>query len=190
MTMKRVAVVGATGAVGREMMAQLAQREFPLAELRPMASSRSAGIRLRFRDELLEVEEATERSFAGLDIVLMSAGAGTARTLGPAAAASGAVVEPLIPHEEFLRATQAAPWVITDGGSIQEECAVLGVPTLLWRARTERSDGLDANVVISDYDPAVVARFLDEPERFRRPPMERGRSPAAVVADHLVSINS
>lgn len=104
--------------------------------------------------------------------------------------ASGACVEPLLMHDEFLAAARAARWVITDGGSVQEECAALGVPTLLWRARTERLDGLDANVVVSDYDEGVIADFLADASRFRRPPVAPGRSPAEVVVDHLLSIDS
>ncbi len=75
----------------------------------------------------------------------------------------------LLDHESFVRLLCAAPFVITDGGSIQEEAAVLGVPTLLYRARSERPDGLDANVVLSDYDDTVISSFLDDPQAFRRP---------------------
>ncbi|MFQ5558098.1 MAG: UDP-N-acetylglucosamine 2-epimerase [Acidimicrobiales bacterium] len=102
---------------------------------------------------------------------------------------AGATVEPLLPYVDFMAAAREARWVITDGGSIQEECAVLGVPTLLWRARTERPDGLDANVVLSNYEPAIIEAFLDDPAAHRRPPRRSGRSPAARVADHLVSIS-
>ncbi len=57
-----------------------------------------------------------------------------------------------------------APFVITDGGSIQEECALLGVPTLLWLDRSERPDGIGVNVVVGRYDPQVVDRFLADPD--------------------------
>ena len=87
-----MAVVGATGAVGREMVALLEAREFPLTELRLLASKRSVGQKLRFRDDLVSVEEATHESFADVDVVLMSAGAGVALELAPIAAAAGAVV--------------------------------------------------------------------------------------------------
>ncbi len=104
-----------------------------------------------------------------------------------AALEAGAVVEPLIPHDDFLLAVRGAPWVITDGGSIQEECAALGVPTLLWRARTERRDGVGENVVISAYDMATIDEFLTDTERYRRDPLESEWSPAVAVVDHLVS---
>lgn len=101
---------------------------------------------------------------------------------------AGPDVAPLLPHDEFLEACAAAPWVVTDGGSIQEECAVLGVPTLLWRARTERPDGLDGCVVMSNYDQTVVTEFFADPARYRRDPRPSGQmSPAAVVADDLIA---
>ncbi|MEM9201025.1 MAG: UDP-N-acetylglucosamine 2-epimerase [Actinomycetota bacterium] len=102
--------------------------------------------------------------------------------------AAGCEVKPLLPHDQFLEACATAPWVVTDGGSIQEECAVLGVPTLLWRGRTERPDGLDGCVVMSDYDQEVVAAFFADPAAYRRPPRPSGQeSPAAVVAADLIA---
>ena len=76
---------------------------------------------------------------------------------------------PLRPRGEFLAMVSSAPFVITDGGSIQEECALIGVPTLLWRDCTERPDGLGENIVLSHYDRHIVEEFLSDPERYRRP---------------------
>ncbi len=87
-----VAVVGATGAVGNQMITCLAEREFPLASLRLLASSRSAGRRLRFRGDDLPVEELTESSFKGIDVAIFSAGGGTSERFAPVAAESGCVV--------------------------------------------------------------------------------------------------
>ncbi len=87
-----VAVVGATGAVGNQMIACLEERDFPLKSLRLMASSRSAGRRLPFRGEQITVEELTEDSFGDVDIALFSAGGGTSQRFAPAAARSGCVV--------------------------------------------------------------------------------------------------
>ena len=95
--------------------------------------------------------------------------------------AAGVELVPTLPHAGFVAALAAAPFVVTDGGSTQEECALLGVPTLLWRARTERPDGLGANVVLSRYDPAVVEAFLADPERHRRPPTALDRTPSADI---------
>ena len=103
---------------------------------------------------------------------------------------TGVTVLPLVSHEEFLGEVLEAPWVITDGGSIQEECAMLGVPTLLWRARTERQDGLGANTVVSNYEPAVIDEFLSNLDKYRGRRTGGGESPAAVVADHLVELDA
>ena len=86
-----VAVLGATGAVGREMLKVLQERKFPIQQIRALASARSAGMELPFGDGTLRVEEATETSFAGMDIVLGAASADLARKLAPAITAAGAV---------------------------------------------------------------------------------------------------
>jgi aspartate-semialdehyde dehydrogenase len=88
----RVGIMGATGAVGATMMQILEERHFPLAELRLLASSRSAGKRLKFRGEELAVQELKETSFQGLDIVLASAGASVSRQFASCAVNAGAVV--------------------------------------------------------------------------------------------------
>ncbi len=82
--------------------------------------------------------------------------------------ACGVEVVSLMSHRDFLELLARAPFVITDGGSIQEECALLGVPTLLWRDRTDRKDGLGHNVVLSHYRPEIVDDFLADPQRHRR----------------------
>jgi aspartate-semialdehyde dehydrogenase len=86
-----VAVVGATGAVGNEILRVLEERDFPVGELRLLASSRSAGNFLEFRDEQILVHELTGDSFAGIDIALFSAGGGRSEEFCPIAAAAGAV---------------------------------------------------------------------------------------------------
>jgi UDP-N-acetylglucosamine 2-epimerase (non-hydrolysing) len=92
----------------------------------------------------------------------------------------------LASHAHFVTMLRDAPYVITDGGSIQEECALLGTPTLLWRAATERPDGLGANVVVSGYDRVRVDAFLADPERYRRPPATTSALPSEVVLEHLL----
>ncbi|NLG84165.1 MAG: aspartate-semialdehyde dehydrogenase [Firmicutes bacterium] len=88
----RVAVVGATGAVGTEFLNLLAERDFPLAELRLLASARSAGKTIEFKGEKLKVEELTHDSFRGIDLVLSSPGAKVSREFMPSAVKAGAVV--------------------------------------------------------------------------------------------------
>ena len=85
----RVAVVGATGAVGREMTRILEERSFPVSELLPLASSRSAGKKITFRGEDFPVEELTPERLASVDIALMSAGATVSRAVIPAAVEAG-----------------------------------------------------------------------------------------------------
>jgi aspartate-semialdehyde dehydrogenase len=87
-----VAVAGATGAVGGAMLDVLARRNFPLKELRLLASERSVGKKLKFRGEEIPVRQLTRDSFAGIDIALFSAGASRSLEFAPAAAAAGAVV--------------------------------------------------------------------------------------------------
>lgn len=87
-----VAVVGATGAVGNEMIKTLVQREFPVAKLRLFASERSLGKAMEFRDTRIPVETLHEKSFEGIDIALFSAGAERSKIWAPVAAGSGCVV--------------------------------------------------------------------------------------------------
>jgi aspartate-semialdehyde dehydrogenase len=87
-----VAVVGATGAVGNEMIATLEQRQFPVESLRLFASERSVGKSLCFRDMDLPVEVLDKNSFTGIDIALFSAGGERSKIWAPVAAASGCIV--------------------------------------------------------------------------------------------------
>jgi len=87
-----VAVAGATGAVGNQMIACLEERNFPVRSIKLLASHRSVGRTLRFRGDVIAVEELTESSFESVDIALFSAGGGTSKQFAPTAAASGCVV--------------------------------------------------------------------------------------------------
>ncbi|HET7182154.1 MAG TPA: aspartate-semialdehyde dehydrogenase, partial [Candidatus Limnocylindrales bacterium] len=87
-----VAVVGATGVVGRTMVEVLRERPFPIGELRLLASGRSAGRAVQVGDRSIEIQEATGDAFEGVDIALFSAGADISRDLAPQAAARGATV--------------------------------------------------------------------------------------------------
>ncbi|MBI4796129.1 MAG: aspartate-semialdehyde dehydrogenase, partial [Deltaproteobacteria bacterium] len=88
----RVAVVGATGAVGQQMVACLEERRFPVAQLFPLASERSLGKKVTFLGKEIQVEVLTKDSFSGVDIALFSAGGSISKEYGPIAAAAGAVV--------------------------------------------------------------------------------------------------
>ncbi|MHB8508493.1 MAG: aspartate-semialdehyde dehydrogenase [Candidatus Dormibacteria bacterium] len=107
----RVGVVGATGMVGRTMLKVLVDRGFPVGELRPMSSARSAGRQIEFQGERITVVEATAAAFRGLDIVLFSAGSGPSRDLAPAAAAAGAVA---IDNSSAWRLDPEVPLVVPE----------------------------------------------------------------------------
>lgn len=87
-----IAIVGATGLVGREFIKILDERKFPMASIRLLASVRSAGKRLQVNGSEVEVEELTHKSFKGVDIALFSAGSGISKEFSPVAAGDNAVV--------------------------------------------------------------------------------------------------
>ena len=87
-----IAVVGATGAVGRRILATLEERNFPVSRLSALASARSAGQRLPFRGRVVEIKELREDSFMGIDIALFSAGSSISKKYAPIAVESGCVV--------------------------------------------------------------------------------------------------
>ena len=87
-----IAVAGATGVVGNQMLACLEERDFPIAGIKMLASSRSAGKSLTFRGEQFVVEEMTEKSFQGVDVAFFSAGGSTSKKFAPHAAEAGCVV--------------------------------------------------------------------------------------------------
>jgi aspartate-semialdehyde dehydrogenase len=105
-----VAVVGATGVVGRTMVQVLGEREFRVAELRLLASGRSAGRTVEVRGQSLEIREAVGEAFDGVDIALFSAGADTSKELAPQAVARGATV---IDNSSAWRMDQNVPLVVS-----------------------------------------------------------------------------
>ncbi|GIW72940.1 MAG: aspartate-semialdehyde dehydrogenase [Planctomycetota bacterium] len=107
----RVGIVGATGAVGQELLRVLERRRFPVAELRLFASARSAGRRLGFAGEELVVEPLSAAALRGLELVLSSAGAEVARAVAPAAAAAGALV---VDNSSAFRMEPAVPLVVPE----------------------------------------------------------------------------
>jgi len=106
-----VAVVGATGAVGVELIRCLEERNFPLSELRLFASARSAGKTLPFRGQQVAVRELKEDSFRGVHVALFSAGGGTSRRFGPLAVEQGAVV---VDNSSAFRMDPAVPLVVPE----------------------------------------------------------------------------
>ncbi|HWY76405.1 MAG TPA: aspartate-semialdehyde dehydrogenase [Verrucomicrobiae bacterium] len=106
-----VAVVGATGAVGVEMIKTLEKRAFPVGKLTLLASARSVGKRLKFRGEEIAVKELTRDSFNGIDIALFSAGGSISKEFAPVAAKAGCVV---IDNSSAFRMDPAVPLVIPE----------------------------------------------------------------------------
>ncbi|HDD43571.1 MAG TPA: aspartate-semialdehyde dehydrogenase [Candidatus Desulfofervidus auxilii] len=106
-----VAVVGATGAVGNEMVKVLEQRNFPVKNLKLLASERSIGKTLNFHDEEVPVEVLSENSFKGIDIALFSAGASISKQYAPLAAAAGAVV---VDNSSAFRQEPDVPLVVPE----------------------------------------------------------------------------
>ncbi|HHN47025.1 MAG TPA: aspartate-semialdehyde dehydrogenase [Planctomycetes bacterium] len=111
MSAKNVAVAGATGAVGVEMLKVLEDRGFPVKDIRVMASERSVGRKLKFRGQDIVVEELAKASFKGVDIALFSAGGGRSKEFAPRAAKEGALV---IDNSSAFRMDPEVPLVIPE----------------------------------------------------------------------------
>jgi aspartate-semialdehyde dehydrogenase len=107
----RIGIVGATGQVGGVMRQILAERKFPVAQLRLFASARSAGRALPWQDGEVTVEDAATADYSGLDIVLFSAGGATSKELAPRVAAAGAVV---IDNSSAWRMDPDVPLVVSE----------------------------------------------------------------------------
>ena len=106
-----VAIVGATGAVGIEMIKTLEKRKFPVGKLTLLASARSAGKKLKFRGKAITIKELTKDSFAGVDIALFSAGGGISRDFAPIAAKAGCVV---VDNSSAFRQDPNVPLVVPE----------------------------------------------------------------------------
>jgi aspartate-semialdehyde dehydrogenase len=106
-----VAVVGATGAVGIEMIKTLERRHFPVRQLTLLASARSVGKKLTYRGETIAVRELTADAFAGIDLALFSAGGGISREYAPKAVTTGCVV---VDNSSAFRMDENVPLVIPE----------------------------------------------------------------------------
>jgi aspartate-semialdehyde dehydrogenase len=144
-----VAVVGATGVVGREMLRILEQRNFPASRVIALASPRSAGRKIPFRGGEIEVQPATPEAFEGVRIALFSAGAAASRELGPEAAARGAVV---IDNSSAWRMDPDVP---------------LCVPEVNMDTAARRPKGIIANPNCSTIQMVVALKPLHDAARLR-----------------------
>ena len=145
-----VAVVGATGAVGREMLATLERRGFPVGTLRVMASARSAGTTLGYDGDQVSVEDLEQADLSGIDLALFSAGGSVSTEWAPKFAAEGAVV---IDNSSAWRGDDAVPLV---------------VPEVNGAAALERPKGIVANPNCSTIQMVVALQPLHEAAGLQR----------------------
>jgi aspartate-semialdehyde dehydrogenase len=122
-----VAVVGATGAVGIEMLKTLEKRNFPVGKLTLLASARSAGKTLRFRGQDVSVQELTKDAFKGIDIALFSAGGSISKEYALIAAKAGCVV---IDNSSAFRMDDAVPLVVPEinGADVKKHKGIIANP--------------------------------------------------------------
>jgi len=156
-----VAIAGATGAVGVELMQCLEQRKFPLAELRLLASARSAGKKMKFRGADVAVQELTDKSLEGVDIALFSAGGAQSKRYAPAAVKAGAVV---VDNSSAFRMDPNIPLVVPEinAGALAKHngiianpnCVAIVAATPLWPLHQVRRI---KRIVMSTYQAASGA---------------------------------
>ncbi|HMG06672.1 MAG TPA: aspartate-semialdehyde dehydrogenase, partial [Chthoniobacterales bacterium] len=122
-----IAVVGATGAVGAELLRVLERRGFPVERLRPLCSGRSAGKTVSFQDEQIAALELSEKSFDGIDLAFFSAGGDISRRYAPIARVAGAIV---IDNSSVFRMEPDVPLVIPEinGEDIRQHTGLIANP--------------------------------------------------------------
>lgn len=104
--------------------------------------------------------------------------------------APGIELRPRYTYFQFIKLIRAAQFVITDGGSNQEECHYLGKPCVIMRSASERQEGLGSNAVLSDYNFDAIAPVLEHPSRFAVKPASMDLSPAGIIVDHLLATSN
>ncbi len=169
-----VAIMGATGAVGQVMLEILAERDFPVAELRLLASARSRGHELQFRGENIAVQELKEDSFKGIDIVLASAGGALSKRYNPCAVEAGAVV---IDNTSAYRMDPEVPLVVPEinagdldghrGIIANPNCSTIIMDVVVWPLYQKRKV---KRIVVSTYQAVsgAGARAMEELEEQSR----------------------
>ena len=127
MKLYTVAILGATGAVGQEMMKILEERDFPVGKLIPLASARSAGKKLTFKGEAVTVQEACDEAFAGVDIVLGAAENGIAKRFAPAIVEAGAV---FVDNSSAFRLDPKVPLIVPEVNpeDAKDHCGIIANP--------------------------------------------------------------
>jgi aspartate-semialdehyde dehydrogenase len=187
-------VLGATGAVGQELLTLLDERGFPVAELLPLASPRSAGQQIAWQGECLTVQPVQQGCFAGVDLVLASAGGSVSRAWAPEAVAAGAVV---IDNSSAFRMDPGVPLVVPE---VNPEAAlrhrgIIANPNCTTILLTVALAPLAARrpirrVVISTYQSAsgAGARAMEELRQLSRTVLDGGE-PVSSVLPHSLAFN-
>ena len=190
-----VAVVGATGVVGRTMIQVLSEREFPVGELRLLASGRSAGRTVSLDGRTYDIEKAVPEAFDGVDIALFSAGADVSKELAPEAAARGATV---IDNSSAWRMDANVPLVVSqvnpddlawhEGIVANPNCSTMQLAPVLMALRD--SVGIE-RVVVDTYQSVsgTGADAIAELEDQIRAHVE-GRPKTAAVYPHPIAFNA
>lgn len=189
-----VAVVGATGAVGREMLKTLHERSFPATKVRAFASARSAGSRVEFGDEELVVEELKEDSFKGINLALFSAGGATSLKFAPYAAHEGCVV---IDNSAAWRMNPLCPLVVPEvnADALEKQEGIIANPNcstiqmVLVLKPIQDAAGLE-RVVVSTYQAVsgTGQKGIEELERQVRD-LFNGREPENRVYPARIAFN-
>jgi aspartate-semialdehyde dehydrogenase len=181
----RVAVVGATGAVGRQMVRTLERRAFPVAELMAYASHRSAGMRLPYAGDEVEVRDVRSASWEGVDLGLFSAGAEASREFAPKAAAAGAIV---VDNSSAFRMASDVPLVVPEINpeALRRHRGIVANPnctaivTVMAAAPLHWAAGL-TSLVVSSYQAVSgagqkgVRELLEQVEKLRGAEEDLGR---------------
>ncbi len=194
MTPKTVAVAGATGLVGREMMRVLESRNFPVKSIKLLASARSKGTKLTFKGEELPVEELTETSFKGVEIALFSAGGGTSKRFSPFAAKDGCVV---VDNSSAWRMDEKVPLVVPEvnPGDIKWHQGIIANPNcstiqMVVVLKPLHDAAKLQRVIVSTYQAVSGAgiKALDELMDQTQAVLE-GRKPDNVLFPHQIAFN-
>lgn len=190
----RVAILGATGAVGTELLALLESRQFPLSELKLLSSPRSAGQQLQFKGASLVVEAVTAASFEGIDIVLASAGGSTSKQWAAAIAAAGAV---MVDNSSAFRLDPAVPLVVPEvnpeaaqhhqGVIANPNCTTILMCLPLWPLHQVQPI---RRLIVSTYQSAsgAGARAMEE-LRTQSQAILDGKEPQAEILPHPIAFN-
>lgn len=194
MSGKNVAVAGATGLVGQQILQTLEARNFPVNSIKLLASSRSKGKTLQFRGETIAVEVLDENSFKGMDLALFSAGGGTSKRFAPAAARDGCVV---IDNSSAWRMDPEVPLVVPEvnaaaalkhnGIIANPNCSTIQMVMVL---KPLHDEAVVKRVVVATYQAVSGAgvKALEELDAQSRDILE-GREPHCEIFPYPIAFN-